>query len=323
MKYTDYYAVLGVPRDAPEEDIKKAYRRLARQYHPDVSKDPEGERKFKEVAEAWATLRDPEKRAAYDQLGVHRAREEFQPPPDWGPRHGDAGRGGGGPSFEDIDLGDLFADLARGRAAGAGQGGGGSRPIRGEDYEASAQISLEDAFAGALVELDLAIPEYGADGRMLRRSRSFKARIPKGATDGQRLRLPGKGGKGWNGGPDGDLYLHITLRPHPLFRADGHDLYFDLPVAPWEAALGASVEVPTLAGPVKLRVPPGAHAGRRLRLAGRGLPTPRGGAGDLYAIVQVAMPTVLDAREKELFEQLAAASHFDPRSHFGSTGRSS
>ena len=336
MKYTDYYAVLGVARDASDADIKKAYRRLARQYHPDVSKDPEGERKFKEVAEAYATLRDPEKRAAYDQLGVHRPGEEFQPPPDWGRRYGGdsgfgagPGAGAGGFSFEDLDLGDLFADLARGRAAGArhahaggatGAGAGGARPVRGEDYEASAQISLEDAFHGALVELDLAIPEYDAAGRIVRTARPFKARIPRGATEGQRLRLPGKGGKGWNGGPDGDLYLNIALRPHPLFRADGHDLYLDLPVAPWEAALGTAVEVPTLGGPVKLRVPPGTAAGRRLRLAGRGLPTPRGGAGDLYAIVQVVVPTVLDEREKQLFEQLAAASRFEPRSHFGTAG---
>ena len=327
MKYIDYYALLGVARDASDEDIKKAYRRLARKYHPDVSKDPEGERKFKEVAEAWATLRDPQKRAAYDQLGVHRSGEEFQPPPDWGRRHGDsmggAGTGAGGFSFEDLDLGDLFADLARGRAAGArhaGAGGGG-RALRGEDYEATAQISLEDAFHGAIVELDLAIPEYDASGRLVRGSRPFKARIPKGATEGQRLRLPGKGGKGWNGGPDGDLYLNIVLRPHPLFRADGHDLYLDLPVAPWEAALGAAVEVPPLAGTVKLRVPPGTHAGRQLRLAGRGLPSPRGGSGDLYAIVQVVVPTVLDEREKQLFEQLAAASRFDPRSHFPGAGR--
>ncbi|MCU0760657.1 MAG: DnaJ domain-containing protein [Steroidobacteraceae bacterium] len=333
MKYTDYYAVLGVARDASEEDIKKAYRRLARKYHPDVSKDPQGEGKFKEVAEAWATLRDPEKRAAYDQLGVHRPGEEFEPPPDWGRRYGDAtdgaGAGSGGFSFEDLDLGDLFADLARGRAAGArhaGAGragaGGGARPLRGEDYEATAQISLEDAFAGAIVELDLALPEYDASGRLVRTPRPFKARIPKGATEGQRLRLPGKGGKGWNGGPDGDLYLNVRLRPHPLFRADGHDLYLDLPVAPWEAALGATVEVPTLAGPVNLRVPPGTHAGQRLRLAGRGLPMPRAGAGDLYAIVQVVVPTVLDGRERQLFEQLAAASRFEPRSHFPGARRS-
>jgi curved DNA-binding protein len=324
MKYTDYYATLGVARDAPTDDIKKAYRRLARKYHPDVSKDPEGERKFKEVAEAWATLGDTEKRAAYDQLGVHRPGEEFQPSPDWGRRYGAGGPGGpDGFSFDDIDLSDLFADLARGRAggarhagAGAGPGAGAARPLRGEDYEATAQISLEDAFNGAVVELDLAIPEYDASGRMTRTARPFKARIPKGATDGQRLRLPGKGGKGWNGGREGDLYLNIALRPHPLFRADGHDLYLDLPVAPWEAALGASVEVPTMAGPVRLKIPSGTHAGRQMRLAGRGLPTPRGGAGDLFAIVHVVVPTVLNEREKQLFEQLAEASTFDPRSHF-------
>lgn len=191
-------------------------------------------------------------------------------------------------------------------------------PLRGEDYEARAQISLEDAFNGAVVELDLALPEYDAEGRMSRRAQPFKARIPKGATEGQRLRLPGKGGRGWNGGPDGDLYLNITLRPHALFRADGHDLYLDLPVAPWEAALGASVEVPTLSGSVRLKIPAGTHAGRQLRLAGRGLPKPRGGAGDLYAIVQVVVPTALDERERRLFEELAQVSRFDPRSHFGS-----
>jgi curved DNA-binding protein len=338
MKYTDYYAVLGVARDAPEAQIKKAYRRLARQYHPDVSKDPEGERKFKEIAEAWATLRDPEKRAAYDQLGQHGPGEEFQPPPDWARRYA-AGAGaaagpgmgaaGGGFSFEDLDLSDLFAELSRGRAggggprAGAAGPGGSARPLRGEDYEASARISLEDAFNGAVVELDLAIPDYDEHGRLARRARAFKARIPRGATDGQRLRLPGKGGRGLHGGRDGDLYLNISLRPHPLFRADGHDLYLDLPVAPWEAALGASVEVPTLSGTVRLKIPPGTHAGRQLRLAGRGLPDPHGGAGDLYAIVHVVVPAGLDAREKELFEALAAASKFDPRSHFPRGGSTS
>jgi curved DNA-binding protein len=240
--------------------------------------------------------------------------------------------GGGGFSFEDLDLSDLFAELSRGRAAGggghrgagAGPGAaGGPRPMRGEDYEASAQISLEDAFNGAVVELDLAIPEYDDSGRLTRRARPFKARIPKGATDGQRLRLPGKGGRGFNGGRDGDLYLNIALRPHPLFRADGHDLYLDLPVAPWEAALGASVEVPTMSGAVRLKIPSGTHAGKQLRLAGRGLPNPRGGAGDLYAIVHVVVPTVLDEREKELFEALSAASKFDPRSHFPRGGSAS
>jgi curved DNA-binding protein len=334
MKYTDYYATLGVARDAPEAEIKKAYRRLARQYHPDVSKDPDGERKFKEVAEAWATLRDPEKRAAYDQLGQHGPGEEFQPPPDWARRYGagaggSAGNAGGaqGFSFDDVDLSDLFAELSRGRAGGArpgaGAAGAGARAMRGEDYEASAQISLEDAFNGAIVELDLAIPDYDAEGRLTRRSRPFKARIPRGATDGQRLRLPGKGGRGWNGGRDGDLYLNISLRPHALFRADGHDLYLDLPLAPWEAALGATVEVPTLSGEVRLKVPPATPAGKQLRLAGRGLPNPRGGAGDLFAIVQVVVPTVLDDTEKNLFEQLAAASKFAPRSHFPRGGNAS
>jgi len=312
VKFKDYYAILGVPRDAPGEDIKKAYRKLAHKYHPDVSKDPAGEEKFKELAEAWQTLKDPEKRAAYDQLGRHAQGEEFRPPPDWG-------RQPGGPfadgqfSFDDIDLADLFAGL------GARQRGGGAHsrgPVPGQDYDLAARITLEDAFHGAMVNLDLDVPDYDAHGRLHHAKRKFTARIPKGATEGQRLRLRGQGGKGVNGGPDGDLYLNITLAPHRLYRVDGHDLYLDLPLAPWEAALGGEVEVPTLAGKVNLKVPRGTSTGQKLRLARRGLPRPRGGEGDLYAIVQVAIPPHLTEHEQALFKELAAGSKFHPRSRF-------
>lgn len=310
MKYKDYYAVLGVERNADLEAIKKAYRKLAHKYHPDVSKDPQGEAKFKDVAEAYATLKDPEKRAAYDQLGRHAPGEDFRPPPDWGQRFG-----GFGQAFEDIDLSDLFEHFT-GRGARRGM-----MPIPGQDYEVTAHISLEDAYQGATVDLELAVPEFDGSGFARRVPRSFKARIPKGATDGQRLRLKGQGGKGLNGGPDGDLYLNITLHPHPLFRASGHDLYLDLPLAPWEAVLGATVNVPTLGGTVQLKVPPGTQAGQKLRLASRGLPKPHQGAGDLYAIAQIVVPGAASDKDRALYQQLAEGASFNPRGHFEEKGK--
>ena len=306
MKYKDYYASLGLERGASEEDIKKAYRRLARKYHPDVSKEAGAEEKFKEVAEAYQTLKDPEKRAAYDQLGSHPAGQEFKPPPNWQQQYTETPF-----SSEDIDLADLFSHL---RGGGAGRGARMSMP--GQDYEIGVAITVEEAFHGTQIDLDLNMPEYDEQGRLRRVPRAFKARIPKGATDGQRLRLPGKGGKGMQGGRDGDLYLNITLRPHALYRASGHDLFLDLPLAPWEAVLGTSVEVPTPGGVVRLKVPAGTHAGGQLRLPGRGLPKPKGGEGDLYAIVQIVVPSVVGTPERELYRKLAEGSNFDPRAHF-------
>ena len=186
----------------------------------------------------------------------------------------------------------------------------------GQDYEVTAHISLEEAYRGTEVELNLTVPEHGEDGFVRRVPRTFKVRIPKGATDGQRLRLPGRGGKGFHGGRDGDLYLNIVVHPHPLFRVDGHDLYVDLPLAPWEAVLGATVEVPTLGGPVHLKVPPNARAGQQLRLAKRGLPRPHGAEGDLYAIVHIVVPAATSERERELFRELAQSSTFNPRGRF-------
>ena len=306
MKYKDYYAVLGLDRNASSEEIKKAYRKLAHKYHPDVSKDPAGEEKFKEVAEAYETLRSPEKRSAYDQLGTHRPGQEFQPPPDWGQQFGN-----GDFSFEGVDLADLFAGLAANRH-GPGRR---TRQFRmpGQDYEVTTQISLEEAYRGTEVELNLTVPEYDEEGFVRRVPRTFKVRIPKGATNGQRLRLPGRGGKGLEGGRDGDLYLNIEFRPHPLFRVNGHDLYVDLPLAPWEAVLGGTVEVPTLGGPVHLKVPPNSRAGQKLRLAKRGLPRPKGAEGDLYAIVHIVVPATTSERERELFKALAQGSTFNPR----------
>jgi curved DNA-binding protein len=312
LKYTDYYAALGVERTATPDEIKKAYRRLAQKNHPDVSKEAGAEDRFKEIAEAYQTLKDPEKRAAYDALGQRPQGEEFRPPPEWARQHGASGAGGAENfSFDDVDFGDLFERFgARGRRG----------PLPGQDFEVPVEISIEDAYRGTTLELNLSMPEYDASGQLRRVPHVVKARVAPGAIDGQRLRLPGKGGKGFNGGRVGDLYLDISLKAHRLYRATDHDLYLDLPLAPWEAALGATVEVPTLGGTVNLKVPAGTSTGQKLRLGGRGLPKPRGGAGDLFAVTQIVVPAQPDENERSLYERLRDESKFDPRRHFGGEG---
>jgi curved DNA-binding protein len=302
MKYKDYYKILGVERGASEDVIKKAYRKLARKYHPDVSKEANAKEKFQEVSEAYETLRDKEKRAAYDSLGSgFRPGQDFRPPPDWFDRFGAGGRA---EDLHGVDLGELFESMGIfGRAQRRSGGFGRRGAFPGEDYEVPVRLTLEEAARGAERTVQL-------DGG------SFTARIPRGATDGQRLRLRGKGGPGINGGAPGDLYLQIALEPHPLYRSHGHDLDLEVPLAPWEAALGADIEVPTLDGRVKMKVPPGSKAGQKLRLAGRGLPRPGGGAGDLYALLSIAVPGTLTTREKELYEALRETSRFNPRLKF-------
>jgi curved DNA-binding protein len=307
MKYKDYYATLGVERTATADQIKTAYRKLARKYHPDVSKEKDAEAKFKEVAEAYETLKDAEKRAAYDQLGRHAPGDEFRPPPDWQQSFGETQF-----SFDDLDLADLFANIAGQRARGRRTP---NAPRPGQDFEASVRLTFEQAYAGTEIEFDMAVPEPDAQGFVRRVPRKIKVRVPKGVTDGQKLRVPGKGGKGSNGGRDGDLYLDIQVDPHPLYRAEGLDLYMDLPLAPWEAVLGADVELPTPSGRISLKVPAGTHAGQKLRLSGRGLSRPDGSAGHLYAVAQVVVPTVVDERQRALFGQLKDASTFNPRAH--------
>ena len=298
MKYKDYYKILGVGRGAGEDEIKKAYRKLARKYHPDVSKEADAKEKFQEVSEAYETLRDKEKRAAYDSLGSgFRQGQDFRPPPDWFDRFGGGGRA---EDLHGVDLGELFESMGLfGRA-----GRRSRRSFAGEDYEIPVRLTLEEAASGAERTVQL---ESGS---------SFTARIPRGATDGQRLRLRGKGGAGVNGGPAGDLYLTIALEPHALFRPSGHDLDIEVPLAPWEAALGAEVQIPTLEGRVTMKVPAGSKAGQKLRLSGKGLPKPGGGAGDLYALLSIAVPATLTEAEKKLYEQLRETSGFDPRARF-------
>ena len=300
MKYKDYYKILGVERGASDEAIKKAYRRLARKYHPDVSKEADAKERFQEVSEAYETLRDKDKRAAYDSLGSHRPGQDFRPPPDWFDRFG----AGQGEDLRDVDLSDLFEQMGIfGRARGRG-GFGRNVPIPGEDYEVPVRITLEEAARGT--ERSLAL-----------NGKTLTARIPKGAADGQRLRLRGKGGAGLHGGPAGDLYLQIVLEPHPLYKVRGHDLEIEVPLAPWEAALGSQVDIPTLDGRVTMKVPAGSTGGQKLRLGGKGLPKPGGGAGDLYATLDIVVPGSLTEPEKKLYEALRDASKFNPRTRFG------
>jgi curved DNA-binding protein len=312
MKYKDYYKILGVERSASEDDIKKAYRKLARKFHPDVSKEKNAEEKFKEVSEAYEVLRDAEKRKAYDTMGSYQPGQDFRPPPGWEQQFHTGGAGG----FQDFGDADLF-DFLSGLGRGGFRTGRGGATIRmpGQDYEVMAHLSVEEVARGIELEVPLAVTEMNEEGELQRSTRTIKVRIPKGATDGQRLRVPGKGGPG-RGGPDGDLYVNIQLRPHDLFKVSGHDLYLEVPVAPWEAALGAEVQIPTLDGRVTVRIPGGSRAGQKLRVRGKGLPKPGGADGDLYAVLQIVTPSVVNDREKELYRELERASSFNPRAHF-------
>jgi curved DNA-binding protein len=308
----DYYDVLGVSRDAGSDELQQAYRRLARQNHPDINHDPAAEERFKQINEAYSVLSDPQQRTRYDRFGP----DFRQVPPDWaerarpgpppGGRRGGVrvppgGRSGGFTDVGDvggaggIDLEDLFGSVfGRGRTG----------PIPGADQEVELPLTVEEAYAGG--RRDIALD--GATG-----SRTYTVTIPRGVVDGQRIRLPGEGGRGINGGPPGDLYFVVRLLPHPRVRVVGRDIHVDLPVAPWEAVLGGSVPVPTPGGGARVTVPPGSSTGRRLRLRGEGMPNERGRPGDLYAELKVVVPRRPTERERELFAELAAVSTFDPR----------
>ncbi|MCB1621576.1 MAG: DnaJ domain-containing protein [Thiothrix sp.] len=318
MEFKDYYQVIGVERDATQDDIKRAYRKLARKYHPDVSKEPDAEEHFKALGEAYEVLKDPEKRAAYDRLGADwkAGQQDFRPPPDW---NEDFGFTGGG--YTDADTADhsAFFEELFGRARHAqGQAGGQQHRtfrMRGEDHHAKVLIDLEDSYTGATRTLTLRMPELTPDGQVVARDHTLNVRIPKGIRPGQQIRLAGQGSPGIGGGEAGDLYLEVALNVHSLYRVDGVDVYLNLPVAPWEAALGASVPVPTPAGAVTLNIPANSGQGRKLRLKGRGLPakTP----GDLYVVLQVVLPPADTEAATALYQQMRDQLGFDPRANLG------
>jgi curved DNA-binding protein len=314
MDYKDYYKILGVARDANQDEIKRVYRRLARKYHPDVSKEANAEERFKEVQEAYEVLKDPEKRAAYDQLGANwRSGQEFRPPPDWG-KGFEFSTSFGGRADEDSGFSDFFASLFGAHSPfGQQRARGGTRfATSGEDHVAKIQIDLEDAFRGGTQTIELKAPQLDEDGRVLVKPRTLRVMIPAGVVEGQRIRLAGQGSAGIGGGPAGDLYLEVGFRPHRLFQVEGRDVTLTLPVAPWEAALGATVQTPTLAGTVDLRIPAGAKSGQKLRLKGRGLPgsTP----GDQYVVLKIVLPPADTPEARALFERMKTELPFDPRS---------
>ena len=313
MKFKDYYEALGVERGATQDEIKQAYRKQARKYHPDVSKLPDAEAHFKEINEANEVLRDPEKRAAYDQMGSnYRAGQEFQPPPGWDAGFEFRGRGDDAGAAPDFDASDFFEALFGRQARQAGGRARAARQASGEDHHAKVLIDLEDAYRAAQRSIALRVPVVDPQGHVALEERHLDVNIPKGIRAGQHLRLAGQGGPGFGGAPNGDLFLEIEFNPHPRYRVDGKDVYLDLPLAPWEAALGATVDVPTPEGEVQLTVPPGSAAGRKLRLKGKGIPSQP--PGDLYAVLSIALPPADTPRAREAYAAMAKAfDGFHPR----------
>ena len=307
MEFKDYYAVLGVERAATEDEIKRAYKKLARKFHPDVSKEANAEARFKEVGEAYKVLKDPETRAAYDRVGNQwKPGQDFQPPPGW-----DAGfefSGGEPGSTNSGNFSDFFESLFGGRT---GHAQTHRRNAQGQDHHAKVLIDLQDAYHGAQRSISLQMPMLDADRRLVTRERTLNVSIPKGVREGQHLRLAGQGGPALGEGSTGNLYLEIAFRPHPHFRADGSDVYFDLPISPWEAALGASVTAPTPAGSVQLSIPSGSAAGRKLRLKGKGIPGDP--PGDLYAVLIIALPAADTEVSKDAYRAMQTALDFNPR----------
>ncbi|MES1926664.1 DnaJ C-terminal domain-containing protein [Salinisphaera sp. T31B1] len=323
MEYKNYYETLGVERSAGDDEIKRAYRKLARKYHPDVSKEADAEDRFKDVNEAYEVLRDPEKRAAYDQIppgGYGRTEAGQRPGAGAGTGRGaDSGfdfHGGGFTGADASDFSDFFESMfGRGYAGGGAAGGRGTAHVRGQDHTARIEVDLEDAFTGSTRTVSLRAPAIDEHGHVVERTRSLKVTVPKGVRAGQQLRLTGQGTPGIGDAPAGDLYLEIGFRTHPLYRLDGSDLIVDLPVAPWEAALGATVKTPTPAGPVDLKIPPNSNGGRRLRLKGRGMPgrTP----GDLYAVLRIVLPPADSDAARKLYQDMADTMAFNPRAAMG------
>ena len=333
MRFKDYYDVMGVPRGATPDEIKRAYRKLARKFHPDVSKEKNAEERFKELQEAYEVLKDPEKRAAYDQLGANwRQGQEFRPPPDWGKGfefsarrgRGASGAAPGGPEVGDFS--DFFSELfgagspfgaSGGRGFGAaGRSAGREFSAAGQDHVARVELDLEDAYRGGTRTIELRTPEITPEGHVTTRPRTLRVSIPAGVVEGQQIRLAGQGSPGIGGGQAGDLYLEVNIRPHPVFKLEGRDVTVQLPVAPWEAALGETVSVPTLGGSVDMKLPVGARAGQRLRLRGRGLTGPTA-PGDQYVVLKIVLPPD-SPQAREFFARMKQELPFDPRAELAS-----
>ncbi|MBI5519448.1 MAG: J domain-containing protein [Desulfovibrio sp.] len=326
VEYKDYYKILGVGKQATQDEISKAFKKLARKHHPDLNPgDKSAEAKFKEAGEAYEVLKDPEKRKLYDQLGPNwQQGQNFQPPPGFeNMRFNFSGGGGGGGFSGGAGFSDFFETLFGGGGArggfsgfqgGGGFGGGGfqQRPRRGQDVEVTYEIGLEQAFAGGPQSVNLQEHVPGADGYPVMQTRTLKVNVPPGIKDGQKIRLAGQGSPGAPGGEPGDLYLRIKLAPHPQFKVKEDNVVYDLALAPWEAALGATVRVPTLDGAVEMKIPPGVGSGAKLRVRGKGLGT-AGRRGDQMVRIMIQTPKALSEEERGLWEKLAKASSFNPR----------
>ena len=315
MEYKDYYKTLGVARDAGQDEIKRAYRKLARKYHPDVNKAADAEKHFKELGEAYEVLKDPEKRTAYDHIGTRwQEGQEFRPPPDW-----NAGFEFSGGGFDEASghYSDFFEELFGRAGMGSSFHGrrGGRMRAKGEDHHAKIMINLEDSFTGAVQTITLQLTEVDETGRIVAQPHTLNVRIPKGIMAGQSIRLARQGGQGMGGGPRGDLYIEVAFHPHPLFRADKKDIYLELPITPWEAALGATVPVPTLDGRVEMKIPPGSQSGQKLRLKNRGLPGTT--AGDQFVVLKVVVPRADSEAAREIYKKMAAVMPMNPRSALG------
>jgi len=312
LEFRDYYETLGVARDAPADAIKKAYRKLARKFHPDVSKEPDAGKRMAEVNEAYTVLSDPQKRAAYDQLGRHAPGQEFQPPPGWDEGMEFSGRRGGPDSAQFSQFfSEIFGRMGREGVHGRDRSADGSATYPGNDHHARILLDLEDSFAGATREITLRAPRLDPKGYVVLDERTLSVKIPVGVREGQVIRLAGQGEPGIGNGKAGDLLLEVQFRPHARFRSDGRDLLLGLAVAPWEAALGAEVPVDLPGGAINVRIPEGAQPGRRLRVRGKGLPSQP--PGDLYIDLRIVAPPAATPKARELYEALAKETAFDAR----------
>lgn len=314
MEFKDYYKIMGLSPKASQDEIKQAYRKLARKYHPDVSKEANAEARFKEMKEAYEVLKDPEKRAAYDQLrqGGWQAGQNFNPPPGW--EHQSDFRGGGFTGADSEYFSDFFESLF-GKGGFKQNRSGRGFQARGEDLHYALNISLEEAFRGANRRIQLKVPEVSAQGKVIEKTRILDIKIPAGTVEGQKIRLSGQGSPGLGDGKPGDLYLEIHIDSHPIYHVEGRDITLTLPISPWEAALGATIQVPALSGKIALKIPPGSQTAKKLRIKGKGLAG--NPAGDLYIILQIVNPPIKSEKDKKLFEEMAQQMAFNPRASLG------